>query len=401
MATMNIIKKSSIALATSFAIIATVPVWPQNDTAQRADLPELKADAPDVYVVQYGDTLWGIASRYLSEPWRWPELWRFNEQEVRNPHDLRPGQTLMLDRKRAQLSMRNADESQGGAIMRVNPRGETVLSPRVRVEGQHLESIPSIPGSVIEPWLSRPLVINPGHLTNAARIVASEEGRYHIGNGGRAYVEGLPVEGKETGWQIYRTGRPLIDPDSKQTLGIEAVFVAAANVERRANPLSSIRIRGAKIEVSPGDRLVEEEPNRTLNYMPRAAVGNVKARIISIYGGRGDASIIEGAASEGRVDVANYDSRREAGPMQIVSINRGKNDGIELGHVLALHRASEIAVDRSVGSYYMGEPRKPTLALPEERYGLIFVFRTFDRVSYALIVQAERPAMPGDFARAP
>ncbi len=401
MATMNIMKKSSIALATAFTVLATVPVWPQNDTAQRTDLPELKADAPDVYVVQYGDTLWGIASRYLSEPWRWPELWRFNEQEVRNPHDLRPGQTLTLDRKRAQLSMRNGGEGQGGASTRVNPRGETVLSPRVRVEGQHLEAIPSIPANVIEPWLSRPLVISPGHLNNAARIVASEEGRYHIGNGGRAYVEGLPAEGKETGWQIYRTGRPLIDPDSKQTLGIEAIFVGAANVERRATPLSSIRIRGAKIEVSPGDRLVEEEPNRTMNYMPRAAVSNVKARIISIYGGRGDSSIIDGAASEARVDVANYDSRREAGPMQIVSINRGKNDGVELGHVLALHRASEIAVDRSVGNYYMGEPRKPTLTLPEERYGLIFVFRTFDRVSYALIVQAERPAMPGDVARAP
>ena len=404
MAKMNMIKKSSIAIATACALLATVPVWPQNDSPQRTELPELKASAPDVYVVQYGDTLWGIASRYLNEPWRWPELWRFNEQQVRNPHDIRPGQTLTLDRTRVQLSTRNGpDAGAGGAAVatRVNAQGETVLSPRVRAEPQALDGVSSIPSSVIEPWLSRPLVVTAGQLANAARVVTSEEGRYNLGTGGRAYVQGLSSQSKESGWHIYRTGRPLIDPDTKQTLGFEAVFVGAANVEKRSSSLSTIRIRSAKIEVSPGDRLVEEEPYRLLNYVPRAAASNVKARIVSIYGGRGDASILDGASSEERVDVANYDSRREAGPLQIVSINRGLKDGLELGHVLALHRSAEIAFDRSVGKYYMGEPRPAPITLPEERYGLIFVFRVFEQISYGLVVQAERPAMPGDHARAP
>ncbi|MFN0300120.1 MAG: LysM peptidoglycan-binding domain-containing protein [Burkholderiales bacterium] len=361
-------------------------------------MPELKSDAPESYVVQYGDTLWGIASRYLKEPWRWPELWRFNEQQVRNPHELRPGQILTLDRTRAQLSSR--DEAEGAAGLRVNARGETVLSPRVRAEQQTMAAIASIPANVIEPWLSRPLIIEAGQLANAPRIFASEEGRYNLGTGGKAYVDGLPPRADGSGWHIYRTGRPMIDPESKQTLGFEAVYVGAAHVLKYGDP-STIRVRSAAIEVSPGDRLVLEEQNRIVNYMPRPAGPIVKARIISIYGGRGDSSILDGASSEKRIDVSNYDARREAGPMQIVSINRGKSDGVEPGHVLALHRSTDITYDRSVGNYYLGEPRRPVISLPEERYGLVFVFRTFERVSYGLIVQAERPAMPGDVARAP
>jgi LysM domain len=399
-AEMNVFKKSSIAITTAFVVLATVPVWSQNESAQPTDLPELKADAPDTYVVKFGDTLWGIASKYLNEPWRWPELWRFNEQQVRNPHEIRPGQVLTLDRARALLTTRPLPE--GTVQTHLNNRGETVLSPRVRAETQQLvTSIPSIPASAIEPWLSRPLVIDAGHLDKAARIIASEEGRYNIGAGGKAYVVGLPPPGEEIGWHIYRTGRPMIDPDNKKTLGFEAVFIGAANVEKRGNP-STIRIRSTKIEVSPGDRLIQEVPGpASVSYIPRAAANNVKARIISIYGGRGDSSISEGAVSESRVDVANYDSRREAGPMQIVSINRGTADGVETGHVMALHRTTELTFDRSIGKYYMGDLRQAPISLPEERYGLIFVFRTFERVSYALIMQAERPAVPGDVARAP
>lgn len=342
----------------------------------------------------------GIASKYLNEPWRWPELWRFNEQQVRNPHEIRPGQTLTLDRTRALLTTRPLPE--GVVPTHVNNRGETVLSPRVRVETQALvTAIPSIPANVIEPWLSRPLVIDAGHLDKAARVIASEEGRYNIGAGGKAYVTGLPPPGQEVGWHVYRTGRPLIDPENNKTLRFEAVFVGAASLEKRGNP-STIRIRATKIEVSPGDRLIPEEAvQASTSYIPRAASSNVKARIISIYGGRGDSSIFGGAVSESRVDVANYDSRREAGPLQIVSINRGTADGVEIGHVLALHRTSELTFDRSVGKYYMGELRQGPIQLPEERYGLIFVFRTFERVSYALIMQVERPTMPGDVARAP
>ncbi len=395
---MSMLKKSSIAIASAFAVLATVPVWPQSAPVQQTALPELKPDAPESYVVQYGDTLWGIASRYLKEPWRWPELWRFNEQQVRNPHELRPGQTLTLDRARAQLSTR--DQAEGTVPLRVNTRGETVLSPRVRVEEQTMAAVASIPANVIEPWLSRPLVIEAGQLASAPRIFASEEGRYNLGTGGKAYVEGLPPGGDDVGWHIYRTGRPMIDPETKQTLGFEAVFVGAAHVLKRGDP-STIRIRSASIEVSPGDRLILEEHSRALNYAPRPAGPNVKARIISIYGGRGDSSVLDSASSEKRIDVANYDTRREAGPLQIVSVNRGKNDGLEPGHILALHRSTDITYDRSIGNYYLGEPRQPGISLPEERYGLIFVFRTFERVSYGLVVQAERPAMPGDVARAP
>ena len=206
---------------------------------------ELQANAPDRYTVQRGDTLWGISNKFLKEPWRWPEFWRFNNADIRNPHLIFPGQVLVLDRFNTRVAMAQNDERR---------------QPRVRVEGNGGDAIPSIPSNVIEPWLSRPIVAAPGALDNAPRIVASEEGRYNLGPGGRAYVRGFPPNTTERAWQIVRMGRPLIDPESRETLGMEVIYVGEAVLVRAGEPSanipSTIIIERAQIEVSPGDRLV-------------------------------------------------------------------------------------------------------------------------------------------------
>lgn len=377
-------KKSSIAIAAALVLCTTFPVSSQQRPEPKSAAIELQENAPDRYVVQRGDTLWGIASKFLKEPWRWPEFWRFNHEQIRNPHAIYPGQTLVLDR----------------AGMRLAASADGRMGPRVRNEPLPTDAIPSIPASVIEPWLSRPLIIEPGQLDSAPVIVANDEGRYHLGAGGRAYVTGLPANTTEQQWQVYRAGRPLFDPDTKTLIAHEAVYVGSAKLVKTGNP-ATMQIQSAQIEVAVGDRLIPEERARLINYMPQAPKSDMQARVVSIYGGRGDSNYLGAAYGDNRIDVADYDSRREAGPLQIVSINRGSRDGLDIGHVLALHRGANIAFDRSVGSFYMGGAKPADVRLPEERYGLVFVFRTFDKISYGLIVHAERTVSPGDHARTP
>ena len=375
--------------------------WPRPASAQNAAVTgspvtkdgtvlELQANAPDRYTVQRGDTLWDISNKFLKEPWRWPEFWRFNAGDIRNPHLIYPGQVLSLDRFNTRVALAAGDER---------------VRPRVRVERGDGNAIPSIPANVIEPWLSRPLVIAPGALDNAPRILIAEEGRYNLGPGGRAYVRGVPADNTERAWQIVRLGRPLIDPETREILGTEVVYVGQARLIRNgdaaANVPSTIIVERAQIEVTPGDRLVPAEAARLMNYMPRAPQTDIRGQIISIYGGRGEQSDLGAQLNEGRVDVANYDTRREAGPLQVISLNRGTRDGVELGHVLSLHRSTLVRDERSTGPFYMGGPRRASIQLPEERYGLVFVFRAFERVSYGLIVQALRTAVPGDLMRRP
>lgn len=355
---------------------------PAADVQKSGTVLELQEGAPERYIVQRGDTLWSIANQFLKEPWRWPEFWRFNSDQINNPHVIYPGQVLVLDRLNRRVAL------------------DDRVKPRIRVEDGANAGIPMIPPNVIEPWLTRPLVIQPGGLDAAPQIVASEEGRYNLGPGGRAYVKGIPRDNQERAWTIYRQGRPLIDPETKEVLGIEAVYVGQARYVRAGDP-STITIASAQIEVTPGDRLLPAEKVRLVQYQPRSPERDVRARIISIYGGRGEQSSLGSQLDANRLDVADYDSRREAGPLQVVSINKGSRDGLDVGHVLALHRADLVKFDRSTGQHYMGRPRPADVQLPEERYGLVMVFRSFDRISYGLIMQATRTASPGDVALKP
>ncbi len=315
----------------------------------------MKADAPERHVVVAGDTLWSIASKFLKDPHRWSDVWGMNKDTVKNPHRIYPGNVIVLDRSGSEPRLRMATVK---------------VQPRIRDSKDSLE-ISSIPANVIEPFLSQPLVVQDGELANAPKIVAAQEGRVYMGTGDLAYVEGDTPESVSR-WNIFRPGKALIDPESKATLGYEAVFVGSAKLERKTSP-TTFRIVDAKQEVGNGDRLLPAPRPQIVNYVPRAS-GNLDARVMSIYGGV-----------------------NEAGTNQIVTISRGKADGVELGHVVALWSSGQTVKEGA----QVFERGTRDIKLPDERNGLAFVFRTFDKVSYALVMSSVQPIKIGDVAKKP
>lgn len=383
------LRKSITALAfalsglASFAALPQVPPIPQSPIAFRAD-------APDRYVVVRGDTLWGIAERFTDSPWRWPEIWNFNRDQIRNPHWIYPGDVIVLDRVRGTLSIAGADGgprtegAPGGPVAPGDGRpglapggvvGTVKLSPRVRAESTARDAIPSIPPSAIEPFLSRPLVIEPDGLDNAPTIIATEENRVIIEAGNRAYVRGMG-DSKEENWFVYRRGKELVDPDTDVTLGYEAIYLGTARVTRAGDP-STVQLTTVTREVSTGDKLLPVGVPEVPKYAPHAPAVFMQGRVMGIYG------------SLGKVG--------EAGPLSIITLNRGRADGLEVGHVLALYRPGPLIADASAKTG--GKPA--TFKLPDERYGLAFVFRLYDRVSYALVMRITRPVKPLDVVQTP
>ena len=320
----------------------------------------LKPDAPDRYVVVPGDTLWSIAQRYTDSPWRWSELWNLNKDEIKNPHRIYPGNVIVLDRARRQLAIDSSTVK---------------LSPRVRAESTARVAIPSIPSTVIEPFLTRPLVVEADGLDKAPTIIATEEAHLMLETGSRAFVRGLG-NSKEDTWFLYRRGTPLVDPDTKSTVGYEALYLGTARVIRAGEP-GIVMLTTVTRDVNVGDKLVPAGRPEVPSYAPRAPSADIKGQIISIYGGTSHTG--------------------EMGGQTVVTINRGKSHSLEVGHVLALYRPGAPVRD----------PEKPrgstdaSLTLPDERYGTAFVFRVFDRVSYALVMHITRPAMVLDMVRNP
>ena len=346
---------------------------------------DLQESAPDIYTVVKGDTLWSISGRFLKQPWRWPELWKMNQDQIKNPHLIYPGDVVVLDRSAREVRLRLAQL-------------ETVrLSPKVRVEPLAAKPVPTISPAVIEPFLSKPLVVGQDELASAARIVATPDNRVALGAGDVAYAEGLSKD-QGPAWQIFRRGDPLIDPESGETLGFEAIYLGEARV-RQLGDVSTIEIIRSTQEIYREDRLLpvsRELP--TFAYVPRAPQKSIRGHIVSTYG-----------------------SLQETGPKSIVALSKGSKDGLEVGHVLAIYPNQRVARyalrtsplwgrsgpsgDDSPRPYYSEEltPRDASLypaqrpvnegdlaRLPSERYGLVMVFRTFDRTAFGLVMEASR-----------
>ncbi len=352
--------RKSIIVAVFAAALAATPLMAQ----QRAQAG-LQDNAPDRYVVVSGDTLWSIAAKFLKDPWRWPEMWKLNREEIKNPHWIYPGDVIVLDRSGSQPELR------------IDMGDTAKLSPRIRVEDTGKQAVPSIPPRVIEPFLSRPLVIEPDGLDNAPRIIAAQADRVYLGSGDVAYVSGIKDAKVDSLWQIYRPGKALIDPESHQTLGYEAVFLGDSKVTAAGDP-ATVQIFAAQQEIGKGDRLVATGPITLNNYAPHAPGKLIQGRIIATRGGL-----------------------RETGPQNVVTLNRGRSDGLEPGHVLALLRLGRTVQERTPSHKWFGTDKVDATKLPDERYGLVFVFRTFDRVSYALVMSASRPVLIDDVVTTP
>lgn len=351
-------------------IIASVLCSVLLSVTARADEVQIRENAPDRYTVVKGDTLWGISGRFLKNPWKWPQVWKMNREQIRNPHWIYPGDVIVLDRASGTLRLER------GAHPTVK------LRPEVRAEANN-GAIPSISPSDIGPFLTKPLVIEENGMDKAPRIVATEESRVIAGSGNTIYADNLP-EGSALNWQVYRPGKALVDPDNGKTLGYEAIYLGNARIKHFGKPAvaatvntpavpatpATLEITKSTEEILKGDRLVVAPDPAFPSYVPHAPEQPIKARVISAIGG-----------------IAEF------GQNAIVALSRGDKEGVEVGHVLALYRAGTPVKADGVS--------EGQLVLPDERYGLVFVFRTFDHISYALVVRTNRPVQIKDVVENP
>lgn len=326
------------------------------------------SNAPDQHTVVRGDTLWGISGKFLEHPWCWPQVWGLNREQIRNPHWIYPGQIVYFDRVagRLRLGTPTASGQQDTTLATVR------LAPQVRMQGMGKDAIPAIPSSVIEPFLSQPLIIEEGDLKNAPRIVATQEGRVYLGKDDKAYVRGDLQGG--TSFQVFRPGTPLKDPATNQVIGYEAAYLGTVKLQHAAkaeNEAHGFTVVVAREEMGVGDRLQPMPPTPILNYMPHPPQQPVEGRIVSVYGGV-----------------------TQAGQNQVVTVNRGKDDGLDIGTVLQLSRLGAVIRDRT-------DERKAEVKLPDEQYGTLFIFRVFNHLSYGLIMQVSDTVQVGDIAKAP
>ena len=372
-------RASAIALALStlaggaLAQAGNYPITPaQRSTAQRVaqeggvPLSELVENAPESHTVKLGDTLWDISKLFLKSPWRWPELWGMNLEQVRNPHLIYPGQVLYLDKRNGRASLRLGG-SDGGLT-------STRLQPGVRAS-QLVDGIPAVSLTRIEPFLNEAVIFEPNELATSPRIVAAQDNRVMLTRGDLAYVRG-DLKGNRN-FRVFREPTPMLDPTTKEVLGFEGMYLGAVELSRRGDSAGAsfkageiipdtFTVVSVRQEIRAGDRLSPIPPRDFMTYVPHAPQESVSGQIISVYG----EAIV-------------------AGQNQIVAINRGQRDGIEPGHVLALWRDGARIIDKT-------DPTSPTIKLPDERHGALFVFRVFNRVSYALILSVQEPVNAGD-----
>lgn len=358
----------------------------------------LQDNAPDHYLVQKGDTLWDISAKFFKDPWKWPQIWGYNKESIKDPHWIYPGNTVYLDRETRTLKVAeggvpassNADSTGGAAPAGVGSgaaqsgngseevpdfdsttssiAGAVKLKPHPRVLAGRSDALPVISIKDIGSFLTRPLVIDDDELDSAPTLIGSYEGRRLLGTGDVAYVQDMPDDKGER-WQIYREERTFKDPDTGENLGNEVFYLGDASVEK-FGPVATLNITNAVREIRKGDHFAQALSGFSSNYVPHAPSKEVNATIIAVYGG-----VVQ------------------AGQNSVVTINKGGRDGMESGHVLAIYQKGEVV--RSDNIF------KRNIVLPDMRYGLLFIFRVFNKVSYGLVVETKLPVEVGDYARNP
>ena len=356
------------AIAQDSAPASRLPITPQQrstaDQVAQSGVPlsALSPTAPERYTVKSGDTLWDLSGMYLTSPWRWPELWGMNKTQIRNPHLIYPGQTLVLVKENGRARLQLAEGEPG--IGR--------LEPRIRDVGTGRVAISAIPNSLIEPFLAQPLVLDARGLADSPRIVATQEGRVFVGRGDDAYARGIQDD-SILNYNVYRPLRPLYDPDDKvrkNPIAYEAFHLGTAN-KVGGGEIAKMRIDSSKQEIGVGDRLLPFERQQIVSYVPKRPDAPIEARVIAIY-----------------------DGVRYAGGGQIITLSRGTDEGVSSGDVVQLFRTGETKLDRTAA-------KREFIKLPDEQIGLAFVFRTFPGISYALIQRGTRAVEVGDRASNP
>ncbi len=324
----------------------------------RATIPVLAANAPDSYLVKRGDTLWAIAKVFLRDPWFWPEIWQVNPQ-IENPHLIYPGDTLKLV---------YVDGKPHVSVSRgLMERGDSArVEPRVR--SQTLEAaVTTIPYETVAAFMSKPSVLTPAQISAAPYVLASRDTHVVISDGDTIYARGFPNAAPlGTHYNVIRVGEALRDPDDNRIMGYDGIFTASGHVTRSGDPTTLILTESAR-ETVPGDKLFVGGVDVALDFIPHAPNVKVNGRIIAV--------------SDGVTVIGQY---------QVVVIDRGARDGLQPGNVLAVYDVGATVHDDVSKSYYgLNRLTAKKVKLPDERSGTFMVFKTFDQISYGLIMEAK------------
>ncbi|MEP6547680.1 MAG: LysM peptidoglycan-binding domain-containing protein [Gammaproteobacteria bacterium] len=322
---------------------------------------ELNPNAPDSYVVKRGDTLWGISKVFLRDPWFWPEIWQVNPQ-IQNPHLIYPGDTLRL----VYIDGRPTIMLQRGDFARVLPR----------VRSQPLEgSVTSIPYETVAAFMSKPSVITEEQIKSAPYVLATRDLHVAISDGDTVYARGFttPVQ-LGAHYNVVHVGEALRDPDDDSIVGYDGIFTGAGHITRGGDPATLIMTESAR-ETVAGDKLFTGGVDVALDFIPSAPKSKVSGRIMLVSNG---VSVI--------------------GQYEVVVINRGVNDGLAPGNMLAIYQTGEVVADTSNKGFLNSTSRlgSTKVQLPDERNGTFMVFKTFGHLSYGLVMEATNIIRVGD-----
>jgi hypothetical protein len=325
----------------------------------QAEEIQLRPQHPDRHVVVKGDTLWDISAKFLKNPWQWPQIWQLNRSNIKNPHWIYPGDVIVLD------------TSSGKPVLKL-VRESVTLEPGMIVTPIKGDAIPAIQPNIIQPFLTKPMLIAPDELKSAPRIIAAQEEREILSPGTRIYVQGLP-ESPRNAWAIYREGEAIKNPENGELLGTEAHYLGEAKLLRAGHP-ATLTVSQAKEEIAIKDKLIALADELSPPYVPHAPDRLIDGQIARV--------------SEGI---------NETGYGRVVVLNRGEAQGLERGHVLSVLRKGASMLDPE-----SADPKHPvTIQLPDEPVGLVMVFKTFPKLSYALVMQASQPIHVEDVVRTP
>jgi len=323
---------------------------------------EVKSGAPERYVVQEGDTLWDIAERYADDAWQWPEIWYQNNQ-IENPHLIFPGDEIGLVNIDGETKATVVKRGAASRTVKLSP-GVVKMQPVARVEP--IESaIPAIPLDAIRGFLREHRVVDSDVLRKAPRILSGTDNRILMGAGNKVYARGDFSEEPAAAYGVFRQSQVYRDPETKEVLGLEALDIGLARVLEIDDEIMTLNLERTNQQVAVGDRLLPTEDRELIaRYYPKPPAEDIHGQILAVSGGVSQ--------------VGQYD---------VVVLNRGERDQLEPGAVLVIEKAGNVIYDRLAGE---------KVRLPNTRAGTLMVFRTFDKLSYALVMRATSPLRVGD-----
>ena len=338
----NTVSGTSTTQSQSDAVPTRSAAAPYEPVVERTNQPVPLAEGhPNEYVVQVGDTLWDIAATFLKDPWFWPEIWYINP-DIENPHLIYPGDVLGLVYINGQARITNV-------------RASTYrMSPQARITPLS-EAVSSIPFESVAAFLSSGVVLEKSQ-ADALPYLLETRGDHMIASAGNeVYVRGITNDAPSTRYNVIHVGEPLVDPDDNRMIGYHGEMIGEGSLRRTGDP-STVALTSTSKEARTGDRFLPASVDVPLNFFPRSPSSNIDGRIISVAGGV-----------------------TQIGQFQVVVMNRGSNNGLAVGDVLTVFQAGAVVKDRVKGG---------NIRLPDEEAGTVMVFKTYDRISYGLVMEA-------------